>query len=55
MCYDIKTNLEAQLGRANRKVDLQNKGKAGSFKPSTPEPFKDFQSSIKEQKTTIIF
>lgn len=23
MCYDIKTNLEAQLSRANRKGDLQ--------------------------------
>jgi len=23
MCYDIKTNLEAQLSRANHKDDLQ--------------------------------
>jgi hypothetical protein len=23
MCYDIKTNLEAQLSRASRKGDLQ--------------------------------
>ena len=55
MCYDIKTNLEAQLSRANRKGDLQAikeiKEKVSSFKPPTPEPFKEFQCRIKEQRT----
>lgn len=55
MCYDIKANLEAQLSRANRKGVLQAikeiKEKVSSFKPPTPEPFKEFQNSIKQQRT----
>lgn len=44
MCYDIKTNLEAQLSRANRKGDLQAIEEIKVFNPQiAPFPLEAIQ------------